>query len=162
MAKLTQRHATAVALAPSVNPYYPIGGTTPSDRPHLLPSVSISFNENNANDKALTLRLVQADTQGTSGTDLDPSYDDTRVTATVPDGQTNMSGTTTAVPNGNVKTLFGPFFLHPSAQTFNLDLRDQDGNPVFVPANKTWAWEVLNPSTNASTPNILIEQRIED
>jgi hypothetical protein len=166
MSSLSIGHASSgatgpVALAPSANPYYPLGWSAPSDRPLQLGRAALCLMGNNANDTALIVRLVQADTQGTSGSDLDPAYDDQRVTATAPDGQTNMSGTSTSVPNGNVRRLFGPISLHPSDKWFG-EIVDAEGNPIVVPAGKVAAWEVLNPATNAGTPSITIEQNMKD
>lgn len=132
---------------------FPLGFTAGSGEPLFLVDMNLTINERSAGDLAMTVTGTQYDTQGTSGTDTDGVYLDSRITATPPDGQYNMTGSSTAIPNASPVVLLPPFHIGTSEKLFNFDLRG-----IVVPAGKVFAISIANPSGNTS-PNCLLSIR---
>lgn len=147
--------ATPVAVVCTANAtVFPLGVTANAGDPLYFDSADITFHESDAASKGMLLELAQWDTQGTSGTDVDARFNDSRITSTPPDGQYNMSGTSTSIPNTNKVPLLDPFHLHPNDKVFRLDLRG-----LVLPAGKTAALSVANPSGNVA-PNCTVLLRM--
>lgn len=127
-----------------------LGGTADAGEPQDLDELDLGFDESLASDKGMLVELAQWDTQGTSGSDTDAQWDDrVGVTRAAPDGQYNMTGSTTAIPNTN-KVFLESWHLHPSEKLFRYKLRTEDGGRVIIPGGKTWAISVNNPAGNSS------------
>ena len=143
-AELTIATPAAVSCAANATTFV-VGATANSGEPLYLKDMDLTFDESDAASKGMLIEVAYWDTQGSSGSDVDARYNDSRISATPPDGQYNMTGTSTSIPNTNKVPLLDPFHMHPNEKVFGFDLRG-----LVVPAGKTVAVSVTNPTGNVA------------
>lgn len=110
------------------------------------------------NDKALNspnmrVRVVEVDTDGSTGSAATARcISDVRITSGVPTGKQDMEGSTTQIPNGNLRTLYDE--KHNPGEPFEIKLYGPDGVGLQITPGKIAAVGVTPDAAGAATNTI--------